>query len=278
MNVAPGGDRMERPMRLALFTVLCALALAGCQTTGATSKTTAADTETSQADRLVRLAGDIESRGEHDTAMALYARAAALPEASAAANVKAGDAYLRAGYLDEAMTQYRVALVKSPDNSQAMFGLGSALTDSGDPNAGLRALGEAAPIINTGRAYNRLGVAQTMAGQTQEAQSTFATALKLQPDDLDLQINMALAAALEGNASVALPIAQRVAASGKAQLRHKNNIVIVYGLLGQDEQVKAAPPTGLSSKEITTLLARCKEIRAKGSVKAKAAALGSMTA
>ncbi len=265
-------------MRLALLTVVCALALAGCQTTGSTSKTTAADAETSQADRLVKLAGDIESQGEHDTAMALYARAAALPEASAAANVKAGDAYLRSGYVEEATTEYRTALVKSPNNSQAMFGLGSALVESGDLNAGLRALGEAAPIINTSRAYNRLGVAQTMAGQTQEAQATFATALKMEPDDLDLQINMALAAALEGNGTVALPIAQRVAASGRAQLRHKNNIVIVYGLLGQGDQVKSAPPTGLSSKEIATLLARCRDIRAKGSVKAKAAALGSMTA
>jgi Flp pilus assembly protein TadD len=264
-------------MRLALFTVVCALALAGCQTTGSTTKAQA-DAETSQADRLVKLAGDIESRGEHDTAMSLYARAAAMPEASAAANVRAGDAYLRSGYVDEATAQYKAALVKSPNDGQAMLGLGSALIESGDLDAGLRALSEAAPIVNTSRAYNRLGVAQTMAGQTQQAQSTFITALKLEPDDLDLQTNMALAAALEGNASVALPIAQRVAASGKAQLRHKNNIVIVYGLLGQDDQVKSAPPTGLSSKEIATLLARCREIRAKGNVKAKAAALGSMAA
>jgi Flp pilus assembly protein TadD len=265
-------------MRLALFSIVCAFALAGCQTTGSTSKNTAADVETSHSDRLVKLAGDIESRGEHDTAMALYARAAAMPEASAAANVKAGDAYLRSGYVDEAMAQYKAALVKSPNDGQAMLGLGSALIESGDLNAGMRALSEAAPIVNTSRAYNRLGVAQTMAGLTQDAQSTFTTALQLEPDDLDLQTNMALAAALEGNASVALPIAQRVAASGKAQLRHKNNIVIVYGLLGNDDYVKSSPPTGLSSKEIASLLARCREIRAKGSIKAKAAALGSMAA
>jgi Flp pilus assembly protein TadD len=258
--------------------IVCAFALAGCQTTGSTTKNTAADAETSQSDRLVKLAGDIESRGEQDTAMALYARAAAMPESNAAANVKAGDAYLRSGYVDEAMTQYKAALVKSPNNGQAMLGLGSALIESGDLNAGLRAISEAAPIVNTSRAYNRLGVAQTMAGLTQEAQSTFTTALKLEPDDLDLQTNMALAAALEGNASVALPIAERVAASGNAQLRHKNNIVIVYGLLGNDDYVKSSPPTGLSSKEIASLLARCREIRAKASVKAKAAALGSMTA
>lgn len=118
-------------MRLALFTIVCAFALAGCQTTGSTTKDAAADTEISHADRLVKLAGDIESRGEHDTAMALYARAAAMPEASAAANVKAGDAYLRSGYVEEAMSQYKAALVKSPNNGQAMLGLGSALIESG---------------------------------------------------------------------------------------------------------------------------------------------------
>ena len=74
-----------------------------------------------------------------------------------------------------------------------MLGLGSAMMETGDIDAGMRALAQAAPLVNTSSAYNRLGVAQTFAGQTGQAQATFAQALKLAPGDLDVESNMALA-------------------------------------------------------------------------------------
>ncbi|TIN21531.1 MAG: hypothetical protein E5Y31_20810 [Mesorhizobium sp.] len=76
----------------------------------------------------------------------------------------------------------------------------------------MRALAQAAPLVNTSSAYNRLGVAQTFAGQTVEAQTTFAQALKLAPGGLDIETNMALAAALEDNSATALPLVQKTAA------------------------------------------------------------------
>jgi Flp pilus assembly protein TadD len=152
------------------------------------------------------------------------------------------------------------------------------MIDSGDVEAGIRALAQAAPIVNTSRAYNRLGVAQIFDGKVADAQVTLAHALTLEPGDLDIQTNMALAAALEGNSATALPLVQRVAAAPGAQLHHKRNVVVIYGLLGQAEQVRAAPPTGLTTKELDTLLAKAKSIRGKATVKAKANALGSISA
>ena len=80
----------------------------------------------------------------------------------------------------------------------------------------------------------------------------------------------------KGRAAAAIPLVQRVEAAPGAQLHHKRNVVVVYGLLGQADHIKASPPTGLSTKEINTLLARAKSIRAKGSTQAKAKALGSI--
>lgn len=256
--------------------VVITLALTGCQATKTGSAQAKGQSPSSQSERLIKLADDIDARGESDTAIALYQRAAAMPDAKASAFVKAGDAYMRAGYPTEAAKAYQAALAKAPNDGGAMLGLGSAMIDAGDIDAGMRALAQAAPLVNTSGAYNRLGVAQTFAGQTGEAQTTFAQALKLAPGDLDIETNMALAAALEDNSATALPLVQKIASAPNAQLHHRRNVVLVYGLLGQADQVKASPPTGLTTKEVDTLLARARTIRLKGSTQAKAKALGSI--
>jgi Flp pilus assembly protein TadD len=235
-----------------------------------------ADAGTTQASRLMKLAADVESHGDDTTALALYERAAAAPGAPVAAHVKVGDAYMRNGSASEAINAYRAALAISPKDGHALVGLGSAMMATGDDAAGLRALAEGAQIVNTSNAYNRLGVAQTVAGQTAAAQASFSHALAMSPGDLDITSNMALSAALAGDAPTALPLLSKIAAAPAAQLRHKRNLVVCYGLLGQAEQVRAAPPTGLSSKEINTLLTRTRSIRAKGNPKARAQALGLM--
>ncbi|PLP57394.1 hypothetical protein CYK37_19875 [Mesorhizobium loti] len=263
-------------MRIVFLPALAILTLAGCQT-GTHSAVNPKDAApASPSERLVKLADDIAKRGDSDTAIALYQKAAALPDARPSAYVKTGDAYMRAGDPDQAAKAYEAALAKAPNNGEAMLGLGSAMMDAGDYNAGMRALAQAAPLVNTSSSYNRLGVAQTLSGHTQEAQVTFGQALKMAPGDLDIETNMALAAGLEGNAGMALPLAQKLVSASNAQLHHKRNAVIVYGLLGQGDQVRAAPPVGLPTQEINKLLAQAQSIRAKGSTQAKAQALGSI--
>lgn len=266
-------------MRLPIITLpfLACVALSACQTTQPNSAAAKQEPAT-HSDRLVQLAADIEAQGESGTAIALYQRATALPDAKPIAFIKAGEAYMRAGYPDAAVSAYRAALAKFPSDGPALLGLGSAMIEMGDVDAGLRALTQAAPLVNTSSAYNRLGVAQIFAGQVDQAQATLAQALKLKPDDLDIKTNMALAAALRGDAAAAIPLAQQVSAAPNAQLHHKRNVVVVYGLVGQADQIGAAPPTGLTTKEINSLLAQAQSIRAKGTMRAKAEALGSISA
>lgn len=259
------------------FIVLAMIALltTGCQTTKTASEPQQVG-PSSQSERLMKLAGDIDMRGESSTALALYQRAASLPDAKSDAYLKVGEAYMKAGNPREATLAYQAALTKFPNDGPVMLGLGSAMIEAGDLDAGMSALAKAAPLVNTSSAYNRLGVAQTFAGRTQEAQTSFGQALKLSPGDLDLETNQALAAGLEDNATTAIPLAQKILASPNAQIQHKRNAVIVYGLVGQPDKIRSSLPTGLATSEIDTLLARARTIRTKPSGEPRAKALGSI--
>lgn len=263
----------------ALLVVSGAFILSGCTTMqdAGVSKADAAQEKPTRSSRLIKLASDIEARGDSDTALALYQQAAAVPDVKPQTLVVVADAYARAGYDEEAIKTYRLALSRSPSNGPALVGLGSAMIDTGDTEAGIRALSEGAQSVNTSKAYNRLGVAHIFAGDIESAQATFTRALALAPGDLDIEINMALAAALAQDSARAVPLAQKVAASPDAQLHHKRNIVMVYGLLGQEDVMRTSPPTGLSTKEINSLMSQAKSIRAKKTVDARARALGSMS-
>ncbi|WP_260905076.1 tetratricopeptide repeat protein [Chelativorans salis] len=224
----------------------------------------------------MRLAADLEKQGATGTAIALYEQAASAPGAPASAFVGLGDIYMRAGYIEQAIKSYQAALSRSPSYGPALVGLGWAMVRSGDAEAGIRTLAEGAQSVNTSQAYNRLGVAQTFAGQIQPAMDTFSRARSLAPDDPDISLNIALAAALADDSATALTSVQELATSPNISLHHKRNIIMVYGLLGRADETRALQLTGLSTEEVNKLLATARSIRARPTVAARAEALGSM--
>ena len=225
---------------------------------------------------LVRLAQDIEGRGESGTALALYERAAEV-SGDAAAYVRLGDAYSRADKVSEAITAYRTALGKAPDDAEAELGLGGALVKKGDYEGGLKALAKAAPVVKTGAAYNRLGVAQTLTGRLHDAEASFESARELAPDDLDISTNLALAAALAGEDQKAITLMQSVVQSAGAEPRHQRNLVIIYSLFGRIDEARAAAPQDLSPQDLQKLIERAKSIRAINDARARARALGTIS-
>jgi tetratricopeptide (TPR) repeat protein len=116
------------------------------------------------ADDLVRIASDIEAHGEPPTALLLYERAAAARQ-DTPTRIALGDAYLRAGRVDDAAKAYRSVLALDPDNDDAVLGLGTALVQQQHLSDGLRLLQRIAPRLHTALAYDRLGVAQILDGR-----------------------------------------------------------------------------------------------------------------
>jgi Flp pilus assembly protein TadD len=226
---------------------------------------------------LAQVASDIEAHGENETALTLYRQAVTVSGDAPAANVQLGDAYMRAGQMAPAIEAYRKALATSPEDPVAELGLGSALVKSGELDKGLATLVEAVPRVNTGAAYNRLGIAQTLAGRLKDARASFASGQALAPDDIDISTNLALAAALAGEPDEALASMRKVAASSAAQPRHRRNLVIVLGLLGHTAEAREVAPPGLSPRQLQALLERAGSIRAISDPKARAKALGTIS-
>jgi len=232
---------------------------------------------TDRAEELVHLARDIEANGGGETALALYREAVSLSGDSPAANVRLGDAYLRARKFDGAVQAYRAALAKDADDADALLGLGTALTRMGAAEKGLAALAKAAPHVNTGAAYNRLGVAQTIAGRFSDAQASFEKALAVQPDDLDIATNLALTAALAGQSEKASELANKIARSKTVQPVHRRNLVIVLGIIGRSaDDARTVAPADLSQGEFEKLFGRAASIRRIADPKTRARVLGTM--
>lgn len=230
--------------------------------------------DTGGAEGILRLAADIEGRGEQSTALTFYERAAAASNRDPGIHMKVGDAFLRLGYPENAANAYRVVLAKAPDDGRALIGLGSALVRNGDVEGGLAYLAKAAPVVNTASAYDRLGLAHIMVGQPREALASFEQAHSMDARDIDISTNLALAAALAGQHDKAITLMRAVARRSDAQEQHKRNLILVMGIAGRGAEAKASV-TDVPPELVQSLLEQAASIRGMSSAKARALALGS---
>lgn len=269
-------------MTVRLSAILLLTGVAGCASppSGPVTVASAPGTvagATDKSDDLIRIARDVESHGSEDTALVLYRQAVTVSGHSPAAYVQLGDAYVRARRFSEAVKAYRAALATDPDNGEAKLGLGNVLVHRGNLASGIAALTKTAPLVNTGAAYNSLGVAQTIAGKFSEAEQTFEKGMSVAPDDIDIATNLALAAALAGEADKAANLADQIARSPAATSLHKRNLVIVLGIVGRSSRdAKAVGPDDLSQSAFDALFGRAAAIRRITDPAARAHALGTI--
>ena len=267
---------------------ICAFAvlqLAGCaeipgsegvQTSASLTGTPGARAEAQPADNVLRLAGDVEARGSLATALPLYERAAAAPNAAAPVHVKLGDIYAKLGRHDDAVAAYRAALAKDPDSAAAMLGLGGVLIRSGKTEDGMVFLAKAAPVVNSAGAYDRLGVAHILLGQPREALASFEQAHSLDPRDLDISTNLALAAALSGHKDKAVTLAQATARAEGVQDYQRRNLILAMAISDKEEDAKRAASSGIGADDVDALIKQGRDIRQISSPKARALALGTV--
>lgn len=233
----------------------------------------AKETDVSRATGMLRLAADIESRGENGTALTFYERAAAAAADDPSVQLQVADAFLRLGHTIRAAEAYRAVIAKEPENGRALLGLGTALAKDGQVEDALPHLAKAAPLVNTPSAYDRLGVAHVMMGHPREAMASFEQAHRLNDRDSDITTNLALAASLAGQHDKAIDLLKGVNDRPGAGPHHKRNLVLVMGIAGRGSDAKASVKD-LPAEAIESLLDQAKAIRAMTSPKARALALG----
>src|SRR5262245_41413199 len=120
--------------RFAATATLCAL-LAGCITAGQVANESASGPTSAtspESQRMIQLAGDVEARGEYETAAALYARAAATSGDATEAQLRRGNAHLKSGNYPGAREAFAKVLQTNPKDPEALLGLGTAQLKSND--------------------------------------------------------------------------------------------------------------------------------------------------
>lgn len=235
-----------------------------------------APAEPRPSDNILRLAADLEARGSLATALPLYERAAASPDAGVPVHVKLGDVYAKLGRNGEATTAYRAALAKDPDHGPAMLGLGGVLVRTGQVEEGMGLLAKSAPMVNSARAYDRLGVAHIMLGQPREALASFEQAHSLDARDPDIATNLTLAAALSGQKEKAVALAQTTLGIEGVQAYHRRNLILAMAISDKEEDAKRAASSGIGADELDALIKQGRDIRKIASPKARALALGTV--
>lgn len=263
---------MKRAINAVRYACLT-LALGGCATTTGQPAQSFSSPEEA---RLVGLARDIESRGEPATALALYERAAELAQDSPAAQVRLGEARLKVRDNEGASAAFQAALTRNPSSPDALLGLGTAELNQGELDRAIQHLSVAAPQVKTAIAYNRLGTALVLHGKPAEAKSAYSTAQQLDPQNIDLAGNVALAEALAGESEAAVAHMRAVAQSPLAKPRHQRNLVVVLALAGRDGEAAEMTMSDMSARQKADLVARARKLSKIEDPVARARAVGLM--
>lgn len=243
-----------------------------CMALGACT-TTAVSPNGEQA-RLLSLADDINQRGDHATAAAMYERAAELTPEDPRLHVRLGNARLAAGNAEAAKASFRTALRLDIENAEALLGLGTTQLQLGEAESAVRNLSKAAPEIDTPVAWSRLGAAHALVGQGESATHAFSQAAALRPHDPDALTNLALAYSLAGESAEAVELMHRVSDSPLAEARHFRNLILVLVLARETELARSIAIPEMPANERQSLIEQAARIGEIADPASRARAMG----
>ncbi len=165
------------------------------------------------------------TRQNKDSLHALQMAARLLPEDAGVHN-NLGNALGRLGRLDEAVANYRRALLLSPEFAEAHNNLGHALLDLRLPDAAALSLRRAIEL-NAGyaEAHDNLGSALLELGRPDEAVASYRRALEIEPQFCEAQNNL-------GNALLDLGSIENALASYRRALEINPQFVEAHNNLG----------------------------------------------
>ncbi len=257
---------VSRPGKSLLVRALAAacLLLGGCATQAPPSDDGA---------RLMQLAAEVDRRGDPSSAVALYERAAVLSKEAPEVMLQLGEARLASGDPQGAARAFRGVLVNQSKEPRALLGLGTALLQSGEVSRASDTLAQAAPMVGTATAYNRLGTAAMLAGRQAQGIAALRQAHDLAPQNLDISTNLALAHALGSQPNEAVERMAQVVRSPLARPSHLRQQLLVLTLAGQEQRIAAELPD-LSESERMVLIGKARAIKVLQDPADRARALG----
>lgn len=172
--------------------------------------------------------------------LACHARVHAARAVNAVAFSNHADALVNAGRVDEALLEYRKALVLDDRDAETHAAMGSALARRNRFDEALFHFERARALAPAfARAHAGMGRALMMLGRPSEAEAALREALRLEPDDLESLELLGWALGASGRAAEAGPVLERALATGRAGVLAHVHLANVRAMTGRFEEADA---------------------------------------
>lgn len=223
-----------------------AIALGGCASTPSPSaQSTGTSVQQDETGSALRLARASRDAGDFPSAINLY-RSVLAAKPDDGLTVELGDTLIQAGLYDDAIDVYE-SVGKTPDaHFAALLGLARANLALSAPSD---ALGFAEQAVTAApqdpRAIIARAVSLDMLGRHAEAQDAYRGVLKTTPRNEAAQNDLALSLIMTHQLSEAAAILGPLARSPEAKPEVRQNLALVYGLMGDDQRAAELSRTDL---------------------------------
>jgi Flp pilus assembly protein TadD len=229
-----------------LLYIAAALALAGCADTirnggfSADNSGNGASLLQSESAATLRLARASRAAGDLASAISLYRQAARTKPVDPALLAELGDTLLEAKAFDDAIDVYSQIETTATVRTSALIGLAKAEIALAEPAKALKSLdlAQSAEPKDPRVLVNR-GVALDLLERHADAQACYRAVLATTPRHVSARNNLALSLALSGQFAEALDIITPMARSSGATPRIRQNLAVIYGLMGKREEAAA---------------------------------------
>jgi Flp pilus assembly protein TadD len=248
----PRQSGLVRRFALAAWSVVLALGLWGCQTSGP-SDITGSLGEKAEA-RSADPRRDLETYRD---------RFKANPKDTDAA-LKYGKALRATGQKSQAVAVLEQASMANPGNSALLAGYGRALADNGNFQQAFDVLGRAhKPEDPDWSILSAQGATLDQLGRFDEARQYYTSALKIVPDEPSVLCNLGLSYVLSKELPKAEETLRRAHALAGSDLRVRANLALAVGLQGRMSEAEAIMKADLPPDEAAANVSALKQMLAR---------------
>ena len=189
---------------------------------------------------VLRLARAARANGQLATAIALYREAATAPGADDSVLVELANALIDAGAPEDALDVLGQVPERSASHEASLLAEAHANVLLHKPDAALQEAEQAQKLApDDSRAELARGVALDMLERHQDAQAAYHRVLEKSPRSVAARNDLALSLALSGQFNEALEIIGPMARSLTATPRLRQNLALIYGLMGDKHDAEA---------------------------------------
>jgi Flp pilus assembly protein TadD len=167
----------------------------------------------------------------------------------------------------QAVAVLQQASIRNPRNMKLLGAYGRALADAGNYAEALDVLGRAhTPDNPDWRILNAQGAALDQMGRHGEAQSQYAAALKIMPDEPSVLSNLGLSYVLEKNLKRAETTLRKAIVQPGVSPKVRQNLALVVGLQGRFDEAEKIAGADLPESEAAANVAYLRDLLARQNV------------